>query len=266
MTYIKKKLVLLLAVIPMIVCAVPSVQAEFLLHANFSSQVDEIFGRESFEKYMNENGVKTIIHVFPTDVCINRLKNGYCNLSISADNPRRDGKDVGLIAIPICKDPLVIITHSGNKVKNLSLSQICDIFSGKTTNWKEVGGNDIPITLVTPSKETDAYKNFMHQVMGPFEINNQLIADKAFNVVTCIKNIPGTVSFIANSIAVQYPDLNVVRINGAGPHDESYPLHQVFCLMIKKESEPKMKNVINYLLSDKANKKMNTLGITPLLR
>jgi phosphate transport system substrate-binding protein len=256
----------ILSAIIIIMIVVSSAQAEFVLNADCSSQIAEAFGREDMEQYMKDKGVKVKIHVFPSDVCINRLKNGYCNMAGSADKLSQDDRKNGLIEIPICKDPLVVITHSGNKVKNLSLTQIRDIFSGKTRSWNEVGGDNIPITLVIPSKRTDAYKNFIRQVMGPFEINNDLIADQAFTTVTCIRNIHGTVSFIANGIAVQYPDVNVIHVDGSGPQTDSYPFQQVFYLIIKGEAEPMMKDVIKYMVSDKALQLMKKRGITPLLK
>ena len=54
-----------------------------------------------------------------------------------------------LIVYPLAKEPVLILTHKTNPVNDLSVQQVKGIFSGKIINWKEVGGEDEPIVLVT---------------------------------------------------------------------------------------------------------------------
>ncbi|WP_455374790.1 substrate-binding domain-containing protein [Kaarinaea lacus] len=54
-----------------------------------------------------------------------------------------------LIVYPLAKEPVLILTHKTNPVNDLSVEQVKSIFRGDTLNWKEVGGNDEPIVLVT---------------------------------------------------------------------------------------------------------------------
>ncbi|MGD8569173.1 MAG: substrate-binding domain-containing protein [Gammaproteobacteria bacterium] len=58
-------------------------------------------------------------------------------------------KENKLIVYPLAKEPILILTHKTNPVDNLSVKQVKDIFRGNIINWKEVGGNDEPIVLVT---------------------------------------------------------------------------------------------------------------------
>lgn len=53
----------------------------------------------------------------------------------------------GLVSFPFAIDGVAVAVNPGNPVSQLSKSQLIDIFSGKIANWKEVGGNDAPITL-----------------------------------------------------------------------------------------------------------------------
>jgi len=54
-----------------------------------------------------------------------------------------------LIVYPLAKEPILILTHKSNPVNDLSKGQVQKIFRGEILNWKEVGGNDEPIVLVT---------------------------------------------------------------------------------------------------------------------
>ena len=57
-------------------------------------------------------------------------------------------REKGLKVFPIAKEPLLILVNKNNPIKNLSIKQVRDIFSGQVKNWKEVGGEDRKIVVV----------------------------------------------------------------------------------------------------------------------
>ncbi|SET20823.1 PstS family phosphate ABC transporter substrate-binding protein [Prevotella sp. kh1p2] len=79
------------------------------------------------------------------------LLDGKAELIVASRNISRDeqkyadGKGVKLITRPVAKDGFVFIVNKNNPVTSLSTQQIQDIYTGKTENWKEVGGNDATI-------------------------------------------------------------------------------------------------------------------------
>lgn len=245
--------------------APPSGQADFVLNASCSSQIAEAFQRELLERFMAESGVKVSLHVFPSEVCLDRLRNGFSNMAASTIPISQSDREIGMIEIPTCKDPLVVITHAQCKVTNLSLKEVRQIFSGSITNWKEVGGPDLPVIRIIPGYNTGAYQNFKALAMGPFEISDDLIAAKTFTALKGVKNIPGAVSFMAHGIAIQHTDIAVVNLDGVSPGQKDYPFHQTFYMVIKGEANPMMKQVIKYMLSDKAKDKMLERGMIPTL-
>ncbi|MGD8558927.1 MAG: substrate-binding domain-containing protein [Gammaproteobacteria bacterium] len=58
-------------------------------------------------------------------------------------------KENKLVVYPLAREPILILTHKSNPVDNLSVKQVKGIFRGDILNWKEVGGSDEPIVLVT---------------------------------------------------------------------------------------------------------------------
>jgi phosphate transport system substrate-binding protein len=66
----------------------------------------------------------------------------------------------------IGKDTIKIIVNKANTVKSLSKEQLKSIFAGKTVNWKDVGGKDMPIVVVWGTKIPGTNSVFMKQVMG----------------------------------------------------------------------------------------------------
>jgi phosphate transport system substrate-binding protein len=70
------------------------------------------------------------------------------------------------VEIPIARDGLAIYAHTSNPVKELTVAQIRDIFIGKITNWKDVGGNDAPIILYSRENSSGTYVYFKDNVLA----------------------------------------------------------------------------------------------------
>ena len=58
----------------------------------------------------------------------------------------------GIMAFPIALDGVSIIVHESNPVGELTNKEIVDIYTGKITNWSEVGGNNTPITVISKAE------------------------------------------------------------------------------------------------------------------
>lgn len=64
-------------------------------------------------------------------------------------------------------DGLAIITHSGNPVPSLSVTQIAKLFSGEITNWKDLGWKDLPVTLYARDDKSGTWDSFKSMVLEP---------------------------------------------------------------------------------------------------
>lgn len=76
------------------------------------------------------------------------LKGGKLDAGVMCCPPNKEEMgDLGLVAAPIAKQGIVINVHESNPVSNLSTEQLKDIYQGRITNWKQVGGNDAPMSV-----------------------------------------------------------------------------------------------------------------------
>jgi phosphate transport system substrate-binding protein len=66
----------------------------------------------------------------------------------------------------VALDGIAVIVHPENKVDSLTIEQISGIFTGKITNWKQVGGSDMPITLYGRENSSGTYEFFKEHVLG----------------------------------------------------------------------------------------------------
>ncbi|MGZ8920222.1 MAG: phosphate ABC transporter substrate-binding protein [Limisphaerales bacterium] len=128
----------------------------------------------------------------------------------------------------VAVDGLSVYVHESNPVKQLSIDQLKNIFTGKIRNWKEVGGQDGPITIYSRENSSGTYEFFKDNVLGG--------ADFASSA----QNMPGT-AVLLQSVA---RDPKAIGYGGAAYGQGAKHL------MVSKETggkaiEPTEENIIN---------------------
>jgi phosphate transport system substrate-binding protein len=93
-----------------------------------------------------------------TKARIDALKAGRIDIAVASHGLKIDDlRQQGIIVEEIARTPVVFAVNSSVHVASLTQAQICSIYSGAVTNWKEVGGGDLPIAARTrPDSEVDA--------------------------------------------------------------------------------------------------------------
>lgn len=79
-------------------------------------------------------------------------------------------------AVTIGKDRVIVIVHRDNPVVKLDKAQLTGIFSGKISNWKEVGGKEMPILVVWGSLTQGTNSMFVKNIMGGVKPSDEVIA------------------------------------------------------------------------------------------
>jgi phosphate transport system substrate-binding protein len=77
--------------------------------------------------------------------------------------------DNDLYGIPIARDGVAAVVHKSNPVNTLSHRQLADIYSGKVTNWRQLGGQDGPIRVLAGPAEGGSSELFAHYLQIPYK-------------------------------------------------------------------------------------------------
>lgn len=85
-----------------------------------------------------------------------------------------DDKGVELEIVPIAKDAFVFFVNKNNLIEDLSLNQIKDIYSGKITNWKDIGGNDSEILAYQKTENSISQQLMLKLVMQGTEMKEPI--------------------------------------------------------------------------------------------
>lgn len=83
-------------------------------------------------------------------------------------------KGVTPVVYEVALDGIAVIIHPDNQIDNLTVKQMSDIFSGKITNWKQLGGPDMMITLYGRENSSGTYEFFKEHVLGKNESGKQI--------------------------------------------------------------------------------------------
>lgn len=156
----------------------------------------------------------------------------------------------------IAIDGIAVITNSANKVKDLTLQQVKDIYTGKITNWKEVGGEDAQIVVVS-REEGSGTRDGFQEIVG-FESDaltkDAQICDGSGNVKSTVEGNKNSIGYI--SFGYLDKTLNDLKINGVKANDDNvvankYPISRPFLVVNKKDSlTDEAKGFIDFIMSD----------------
>lgn len=158
---------------------------------------------------------------------------------------------------------LVVTVHSQNPVQNLTLIQLQGIFSGRITNWKDVGGEDKPIHVLIGPPSGGITEVWKTRVLG----DNNTYTPKAAVLpandrLQNLKNDPLAITYLP--LTESSPDLKIMRINGVAPtppnlQSGKYPLRTALALVSKEPVSPLIKDLSLYMQSELGKMGENTL-------
>jgi len=170
---------------------------------------------------------------------------------------KRDEKEQKPYYQIIGYDGNAVYLHAKNPVQNLSKEQLKGIFTGKITNWQEVGGNEAPITVVIANKTHGTVQEFQKAALDGTDYK----PTKEFpNPSDCVDYVATDEHAITNAaLAFKTPKTQVVSIDNQYPSPESvksgtYPFSRPLLLLAKGLPQDDLKKFFEFMLSDDGQK------------
>ncbi len=167
-----------------------------------------------------------------------------------------------------------MVVNKEVKVESLTKQQIQDIFTGKITNWKEVGGDDLKIEVINRGASSGTRATFVKTVMEGKKESEGLgtVQDSSGAVQQSIEATKGSISYLALSYFVKEEakqGMKLLKIDGAESTTENisagkYPFWSYEHMYTKGEATGLTKAFIDYMLSDEFAPIIEKQGYIPM--
>lgn len=234
------------------------------------------------EAYPDKNTTEFQVTGGGSGTGIAALINGTTNICASSRPIKKDEvvqleKKFGYkgLEIRVAMDGLAIYVHKSNPVKQLSMAHVKDIFTGKITNWKHVGGNDKPILLYARENNSGTYEFFKDHVLNKqdFSASAQHMAGTAALINAVSKDMNaigfGGAAYAKNVKALPItkdPSSKAVIPTAATIHDGSYPISRFLYFYLNQKPAGSVKKFIDWVISPDGQKVVNEVGYYPIKR
>jgi phosphate transport system substrate-binding protein len=176
------------------------------------------------------------------------------------------------VQIPCAKDGITIFLNESNKVKELTLKQLSDIYQAKITNWKQVGGEDAPIRLYGRENSSGTYSFFKDEVIkGDYAASCQTLPGTAA-VVNAVKKDKYGIGYGGAAYAAGVKHSLVKKDDktpGTLPTAENiaknvYPITRYLYLYMRNKPTGETKKYVDWILGPEGQKIITEVGYFPV--
>ena len=187
---------------------------------------------------------------------------------------------VELEITPVGRDALVFINNENNPVESLTQQQLTDIYTGKITNWQEVGGENQDIIAYQRKETSGSQSLFMKSLMQgqqPMEAPQTLKPAEMDMLIDELArynnegNALGYSVFYYANYMYQQPGLRFLQVDGVAPSDEtiadgSYPLLNEYYVVIRADepADSPARQLRDWILSDEGKAALVKAGYIPM--
>lgn len=176
------------------------------------------------------------------------------------------------IEIPCAKDGLSVYLNKANGVSELTVRQIGDIFAGKITNWKQVGGVDAPIRLYGRESSSGTFVFFKDNVVkGDYAPSCQSLPGTAA-IVNAVKKDKFAIGYGGAAYAEGVKDCKVKKDDKSPAYaptaetikSKQYPITRYLYMYLKSRPTGETKAFIDWILSADGQKVITSVGYYPV--
>ena len=198
---------------------------------------------------------------------------GTADVASSSRGLNADEQDLGLTPIVIAHDGIAVIVNDGNPVDNLSTEQLRDIYAGKITNWKEVGGEDLRIQVINRDEASGTREAFRTIVMDgtPFDRRSAVLSGTG-QVRDVVSRSRGAIGYISLGFvdslnaktSVKAVSVNHVEASEKTVASGGYPISRDLYFFVKGAPSQQAQDYIDYVTSEKMDKQIREAGFIPV--
>lgn len=229
------------------------------------------------EVYMQtHSGSKIMVTGGGSGIGITALIDGTTDIAMSSRRIKMDermklreaGKSIKEVVI--AQDALAVIVNPSNEVSQLTREQIEGIFIGKTTNWKQLGGDDAKIVVISRESSSGTYEFFKEHVMDKKNFASSVLHMPATGaIVESVSKTKGAIAYIGmayleknvKAIKVSFDEGKIyIAPSRANAKNKTYPITRPLYYYYETKVEKSVKPFIDFVLSEKGQGIVDQVG------
>ncbi len=233
------------------------------------------------ESYMKKNGGQSVTVIGGgSGVGIAALMDGTTDIAMASRSLKMDERlklqDAGKSykEVTIAKDALSVIVNPANKVSKLTREQIEGIYTGKITNWKDVGGDDMKIVVYSRETSSGTYEFFKEHVLNRKNYASSVLNMPATGaIIQSVSQTKGAIGYVGLAyVTKEVKDLAVSYDKGktyvpasiANAKNKTYPIVRPLYFYIPGSKEKIAKPFVDFVLSPEGQKIVEQIGYISL--
>jgi len=179
----------------------------------------------------------------------------------------------------VARDAIAVVINPGNPVSELSLPQLSAIYSGQITNWREVGGDDGPIVLLSRETNSGTHVYFLENVLRLGQKSDLLFSPDTLllpsseGISAEVRQNPNAIGY--DGLGYVTADMKTVAVSAkdGGPfvlptiatvNDKSYPIARDLYMYTAGEPTGAVKDYLDWVLGPEAQQIVAQLGFVPV--
>jgi phosphate transport system substrate-binding protein len=171
-----------------------------------------------------------------------------------------------LTATVVARDGIAVVVNPANRIVDLTIQQVREIFNGKMRNWKELGAADAPITVVSREAGSGTRSSFEQIITDINLTKDALIQDSNGTIRETVANDANAVGYLSHGLL--NAKIKAARIDGQECTNETiaagnYTLVRPIYLLVKGTPQGEIKSFIDYILSDPGQQTIKANGLIP---
>lgn len=233
-----------------------------------STSMSRVIGAlgEAFEQ---QSGIKLTYNATGSGSGIQAVQEGRCDIGLSSRALKDTELAAGLQQTTLAYDGIAVIVHPDNPVEDLTLAQIADIYTGKLTNWAELGGSEGEIVRIGREANSGTRDGF-ETITGTTQ-NCRYRQELSSNgdVITTVANNPNAIGYA--SLAAVKDTVKPLRVDGVAPseqsvQDGSYAVQRPFVLVTRAGTQlsDAAQRFFDFATSEQANEVISAAGVVPV--
>lgn len=193
---------------------------------------------------------------------VKATEDGSADIGMASRELKSEESAAGVTATEIAYDGIAVVVNPKNEVGNLSKNQIQQIFKGEITNWKEVGGKDAEIVVISREEGSGTRTAFeeilkLEQKQGDKTISalsaEAQVADSNGSVKSGIASKENAIGYLSLGIVdstVKALSVDNVACSAQTVIDKTYAISRPLLMLTKGEAQGEAKKFLEYILSD----------------